>query len=69
MQHHEADSYFWNGFRVAPSDIGINSAQVTVIEISCKGNWVVPGSTLIVKSSDRLLTSWDGVFFELTLDK
>jgi hypothetical protein len=56
---------FMEQFRLRPTDIGIHSQPVTVITIQCNGPWVAPGAIIVVSGPDRILTLWDGVFFEL----
>lgn len=57
---------FYSDFGVALSGIGADSSSVSVFDVQCEGeSWTAPGSTLIVESSERAWTLWDGVFFEL----
>ena len=66
----EAENYFIEGFRIYPKELGITAKVVSVVEISCRGKqWDAPGSLLIIKDNDHLVTVWDGVFFELTRPK
>jgi len=62
----DADRFFTEEFRVKAASLGIPSSKIAVVEITCGGShWIAPGSLLVVKSKERLLTVWDGVFFEL----
>jgi hypothetical protein len=61
-----ADRYFLNGFRIRPREVGIDAEWLPIFEVKCGGgDWLSPGSLLILKSTERLLVAWDGVFFEL----
>lgn len=53
---------FFVGFHIEIKNLGISSDTIKVIEI--KG-WTNPGSYLIIKNKNSLITVWDGVFFEL----
>jgi hypothetical protein len=62
----DADNYLLDGFKVDAKAIGIKPRKLQIIEVTCgSSDWIAPGSLLIVKSKDRLVTFWDGVFFEL----
>lgn len=46
------------------------SPQITLHEVSCGGTlWAALGARLIEIDSERALTPWDGVFFELARDR
>ena len=51
-------------FGVPAPALGLE-APVTMITVRCRGGWTVPGSRLLVRNPDLMLTPWDGVFFEL----
>lgn len=53
---------FIETYRMNPEDMGLAAGETKIIHIE---NWNNPGSTLIVKDKDTLITLWDGVFFEL----
>ncbi|ABR47642.1 hypothetical protein Amet_1443 [Alkaliphilus metalliredigens QYMF] len=53
---------FFESYRLELTDLGIEESNVKIIGIE---NWTNPGSTLIMKDKDTLITLWDGVFFEL----
>lgn len=58
------ESDFREGFRISGVALGITEDRVGY-DISCSGaDWVAPGSWIIV-DGERLLTTWDGVFFEM----
>jgi hypothetical protein len=58
---------FYSDFRVKLSDISVGLSRVSIIEVMCAGSdWTAPGGLLVVKSKERMLTLWDGVFFELS---
>lgn len=58
---------FDNEFGVDRVTLGLLQRNIGVVEVSDNtGHWDCPGSCLIVKSSDKLITLWDGVYFELT---
>lgn len=57
---------FFRRWRFDPGELGIEDSVVTEIRVSCEGRaWIAPGGIYILKSTDRLVTVWDGVFFEL----
>ena len=63
----QAEKYFLDGFRIYAKELDITARAVEIVEMSCgQDRWTGPGETLIVKDRERLLTVWDGVFFELT---
>lgn len=51
-------------FRLPLSALDLPGAEICVTEIGCPEAWAAPGSFLI-HAAERLLTTWDGVFFEL----
>lgn len=55
---------FFREFRADFKNFGIMGHAVPIVEVSCNGLWIAPGSTLIVKSRDTIVTLWNGVFFE-----
>jgi len=68
----QADSYLVNEYKLPPGSLKpIRArAQFSVIKVSCGGApWTALGGTLLVFESDRALTPWDGVFFELAKDR
>jgi hypothetical protein len=60
-----APDEFAKEYRVRPADLGLQGDAVTLISVTCASPWTNRGSLLVVKSADVLLTTWDGVFFEL----
>ena len=67
-----ADSYLVNEYKLPPGSVRPipARAQFNVIEVSCGGApWNAFGGKLLVFESDRALTPWDGVFFELKRDR
>ena len=40
-------------------------APLMVITVRCRDGWTGPGTRLLVRNPDLMLTPWDGVFFEL----
>lgn len=55
-------------FNISAADLGIEEeAEVTVIKVSqADGSpWTQPGSTLLLQADGKLLSTWDGGFFEL----
>jgi len=56
------DKDFFNGFHVYIKKLGITTDSIKVIEVK---DWTNPGSYLIIKDKNSLITVWDGVFFEL----
>ena len=56
---------FAKEYHVRAADLGLQGDAVTLVTVTCPSAWTNRGSLLIVKSSDTLLTMWDGVFFEL----
>jgi heat shock protein HslJ/uncharacterized membrane protein len=67
-----ADSYLVNEYKLPPGSVKPipARAQFNVIEVSCGGApWNAFGGRLLVFESDRALSPWDGVFFELKRDR
>ncbi len=57
---------FFRDWRVAPATLGVEQGEIEEVEVLCDGEeWIAPGSLLIVKDQNEMLTVWDGVFFEL----
>ena len=57
---------FETQFRASPQDLGIPDGEsVRIVAVECDGLWVAPGATLVLGGPRRVLTLWDGVFFEL----
>jgi hypothetical protein len=56
---------FLQEYRVRASDLGLTGTPLTLVTVGCATNWSNRGSFLILKSPDTMLTTWDGVFFEL----
>jgi hypothetical protein len=56
---------FETAYHVRGAALGLEGQTVTLITVTCPSAWTNRGSVLIVKSRDALLTTWDGVFFEL----
>ena len=51
---------------LVPIQIGLEGPSVTVVTVTCPSSaWSNRGSVLILVSPNSLLTTWDGVFFEL----
>ena len=69
VQHkvHDSETYFWDGFRIKPSDVGFTPKQVHEYEILHQDGtlWTAPGCALLLLPHAEALTSWDGVFFVL----
>lgn len=57
---------FLSGLRSPARSFGIERDSTVVIDIGCPDHWTAPGSLLLVKDQQHLLTMWDGVVFELT---
>ena len=63
----EAEEYFLTEFRIRAVDLGITDKTIVIVNVQCKGeDWMAAGSLLVVKPGGRLLTVWDGVFFEMS---
>jgi hypothetical protein len=63
-----ADEYLATEYRLAPGSLQplADLEELRLIEVACNGApWVGFGALLIEVDSDRVLTPWDGVFFEL----
>jgi hypothetical protein len=62
----DADKYFLDEFRIEAKSVGIKPGKIHILEVTCNdSDWIAPGSLLIVKNKEQLLTVWDGIFFEL----
>ena len=57
-----SDKDLFEGFHIDIKNLGIPSDSIKVIEVE---DWTNPGSYLIIKDKNNLITVWDGVFFEL----
>jgi hypothetical protein len=63
----DAEIFFIDEFRVRAASLGVTAKTVSVVEIACSGSsWASPGGLVVVKSKGRILTVWNGVFFELS---
>jgi hypothetical protein len=64
---HDAETYFMEGFRIKPSDVGYRASKLYEYAIMHENGkpWVEPGSTLVILNDTEALTTWDGVFFVL----
>jgi hypothetical protein len=63
----DAEEYFLTGFKVRAAAVGITTKTIVVVDVQCNGeHWLEAGSLLVVKPDGRLLTVWDGVFFEMS---
>jgi hypothetical protein len=63
-----ADEYLATEYKLEPGRLQplAGREELRLIEVSCDGApWVGFGALLIEVNSDRVLTPWDGVFFEL----
>lgn len=59
--------FLGEGYHVAPFTLNLPDSTIGVTWVSCNGeNWMGPGGVLIWAERDRVLTPWDGVFFEMT---
>ena len=56
---------FFEYYRFAATELGIDSDTVETVGIGCPERWDAPGSSLIRVDSDTAFTSWDGVYFKL----
>ena len=56
---------FGVAYGVTPQQLGLGEGEVTRLEVRCDGSWDGPGATLLLDLPERMLTPWDGVFFEL----
>jgi heat shock protein HslJ len=56
---------FAQEYRVSAADLGLSGPSLTLVTVTCASPWTNHGSVLIVKSVKTLVTTWDGVFFEL----
>ena len=59
------ESDFLAGVRISKDQLGISADTVRTFTITCSAEkWIAPGSFLLLDGA-RLLTLWDGVFFEM----
>ena len=57
---------FYLAWRADPGALGLAGDAIAELEVLCGGEpWTAPGSVFIIEGEDRLLTTWDGVLFEL----
>jgi hypothetical protein len=62
----DADQYLLEEFHIEAKSIEIEHGKVPIVYVTCGGSdWIAPGGLLVVKSKERILTIWNGVFFEL----
>jgi hypothetical protein len=53
-------------YRIPPSELGVNSGEIRVVEVLKGGKPATEmGATLFLAGRRRLVTVWDGVFYEL----
>jgi len=58
---------FYGRFGRHAQDLGFTRETITLVDITHRNdNWIAPGSFLILKSPDSIITMWDGIFFELS---
>lgn len=65
----EAD--FFSGFRSSFENLDLQGKSVTIFYVfeNQSNPWINPGSSLIIKDNNTLITIWEGVFFEMKRDK
>jgi hypothetical protein len=58
---------FADDWQIELSTLGINTEEVTIISIGQDEttDWINPGTTLILNNENRIISIWDGGFFEL----
>jgi hypothetical protein len=49
-------------------ELGFPRARVQLIEVRCDNGWRGPGGRVYVLGANRLVTVWDGVFFDMARD-
>ena len=53
-------------YRIPPAEVGVNSGEVRIVEVLKGGKPATEmGATLFLAGRRRLVTVWDGVFYEL----
>lgn len=57
-------SALYEEYRLQPAQLGLTE-PVTLIDVACATGQLGPGATLLIQSTDTLLTPWDGAFYEL----
>ena len=62
----EARTFFEDGFKIRPSELGFADSKVRVFEVEHSDGqlWDAPGATIMV-GKKLVLTCWDGIFFVL----
>ena len=58
---------FYEQYRLQLKELGVTSAAVSTIEVlDAKGEPVLqPGAIIFIKSSNVIITMWDGIYFEM----
>ena len=61
-----AAAAFADAYDVRPEHLGLPTrGEIGMVDVTCGGGSLGPGSTLILKSDDAMLTAWDGAYYEL----
>ena len=62
-----SETDFFSNFRTSFENLDLKGKSVTLLNVyeNQKTPWINPGSYLIIKDNDTMITIWDGVFFEL----
>ena len=61
-----AAAAFADAYDVRPEQLGLpTSGEIGMVDVSCGGGSLGPGSTLILKSDDAMLIAWDGAYYAL----
>lgn len=65
---HMERAAFIDHFRAPPETLGVDDTRITLVELICREPGPAPGRMLILKSRLRMITLWDGIFYELARD-
>jgi hypothetical protein len=64
-----SEDSFYSDNRISPREIGIRSESVTEIDLTDESGMTIlspgPGTTVFARSKDKLVTMWDGGYFEM----
>ena len=57
---------FLREFKTSLKSLGIKRSAIELLNVQCYDeDWPAPGSTLLIVDKGRMLTMWDGVFFDM----
>ena len=57
---------FAEAYRVTPQQLSLTVEPIPLVDVTCEGDGLELGSTLVLVSDTKMLSMWEGVFYVLT---